>query len=506
MRTRSRQVYVVSDLHIGGVYPESPTLGDRGFRICTHVPELAAFVDALAERPTTGPAIELVVNGDFIDFLAERRDAPPEWSPFLASPAAAVAKLREIVARDRVLFDALAKLLARGHDLTFLLGNHDIELAMPQVRRALEDLLVTTGRTFRFVYDGEAYLVGDALVEHGNRYDAFNVVDHDRLRRFRSLLSRRQPVPAGYEFEAPAGSRMVAEVINPIKEQYKFVDLLKPEAEATVPLLLALEPGLRAKLARVVPIAAQAARHTLAADALPSHGGDISADAAGAGAPVGGDMGGGVDAGSATPSGATAEERRLAETLAQVLGPDTAEFVAALEAEAPRDQVGGDISSGLDALTTAVGFAGLLLGVGSLERRLPALLRAVRALQNDRTFDRDFEPPSVYTAAAERLAADGGFRYVVFGHTHLPRDLKLAGGARYLNSGTWADLVRFPQDILSGDEAVVRAKLREFCDDMARSRVGPYIAFQPTYVRLDVDESDRVARAELRDYAGPAEL
>ncbi|OGK92741.1 MAG: hypothetical protein A2X36_05235 [Elusimicrobia bacterium GWA2_69_24] len=501
--SRARQVYLISDLHIGGAYPESPHLGDRGFRICTRARELAQFVDVLAEKPIGAARIELVINGDFVDFLAERRAPPAEWSPFLARPGAAVETLREIVARDRPLFDALGKLLARGHRLTLVLGNHDIELALPQVRRALEDLLASDG--FRFLYDGEAYVIGDALIEHGNRYDEFNVVDHDRLREYRSLLSRRQPIGAEHEFEAPAGSRMVAEVINPIKERYKFVDLLKPEVDATIPLLLALEPGLRSKLARVLPIAAQASRHTLREDALPSRGGDISAAGALAAEPVGGDMGG---MHAPASSAADPEERRLDDALEKVLGAETGPFLSALETDSRLvDKVGGDIASGAEMLSGVAGLLSLLVsGSASLETRLPALLRAVRVLQTDRTFDRDFEAPSVYTRAAEQLARDGGFSHVIFGHTHLARDLPLASGARYLNSGTWADLLQFPKDILSGSQSDVRDKLRHFCEDAANSRLERYIVFTPTFVRLDVTGDGRVARAELLDYTGPESL
>lgn len=501
MKRRKRQVYVISDLHIGGAYPESSRLGDRGFRICTRVRELAAFIDALAAKPTGGAQVELVINGDFIDFLAERRAPPAEWSPFLARPEAAVDKLREIAARDRTLFDALARLVAQGHDLTLVLGNHDIELAIPQVRRALEALLGS--ERFRFLYDGEAYVIGDALIEHGNRYDAFNVVDHDRLRRFRSLLSRRQPVPAEHAFEAPAGSRMVAEVMNPIKERYPFVDLLKPEVEATIPLLLALEPGLRSKLARVIPIAAQAARHGMREAAMPSVGGDIRSAGSGAEAPVGGDMGG-LDV-RVPRTSQSAGERELGAALEKVLGAETESFLAALDdGSGPVDTAGGDIASGAEMLQSAAGLLSLLTsGARSIESRLPALLRAVRVLQNDRTFDRDFEAPSEYTRAAEQLAREGGFSHVVFGHTHLARDLMLANGTRYLNTGTWADLMQFPRDILSGPEGGVRERLREFCEDAAHSRLKRYIAFRPTFVRIDVNDDGCVTRAALLDYTGP---
>src|SRR5580698_7574360 len=98
----ARRVYVISDLHLGGVYSEKT--GGRGFRINTQVEKLAGFVHSLAAQPAE-PKIELIINGDMVDFLAERGAAPPYWTPFMYVPAAACAKLEAIVARDRTFFD-----------------------------------------------------------------------------------------------------------------------------------------------------------------------------------------------------------------------------------------------------------------------------------------------------------------------------------------------------------------------------------------------------------------
>jgi hypothetical protein len=107
----------------------------------------------------------------------------------------------------------------------------------------------------RFIYDGEAYAIGDALVEHGNRYDGWNAIDYDALRRVCSLQSRGQPIPSNLRLQPPAGSQLVAAVMNPIKRNYPFIDLLKPESTAAVPLLLALEPGSRKLIAQFAKLA-----------------------------------------------------------------------------------------------------------------------------------------------------------------------------------------------------------------------------------------------------------
>ena len=245
-------VYVISDLHLGGA--PGARASDRGFRICTQGDALAGFIEALAAQPTGpgAPRTELVINGDFVDFLAEE-DEPVAWTPLKEDPERARRLFERIVERNRPVFRALARLVERGHTLTVLIGNHDIELAFPAVRQALAAALgLGAGAPLRFLHDGEAYAVGDALIEHGNRYDGFNAVDFDALRRVRSIQSRGLPVPADRRLPPPPGSQLVAEVMNPLKQHYPFIDLLKPEAEAAVPLLLALAPGARRHIARVL--------------------------------------------------------------------------------------------------------------------------------------------------------------------------------------------------------------------------------------------------------------
>ncbi len=109
MEKPARQVFVISDLHVGGVYADSGDPQDRGFRISTQVPQLTAFVTALADKQPGEPAIELVINGDFVDFLAERDSSSAGWQPFVQDPQAAARKLEAIVERDSALFAALGR-------------------------------------------------------------------------------------------------------------------------------------------------------------------------------------------------------------------------------------------------------------------------------------------------------------------------------------------------------------------------------------------------------------
>lgn len=512
--------------------------------MCTRGDALGDFIARLAAQPHPG-SVELVINGDFVDFLAE--EGPDGFSPFTAEPAAAAAKLREIAAREAPVFAALGKLLGAGHRLTILLGNHDIELSLPEVRAELLRLLGAGGAArlgaLSFLYDGEGYAVGDALIEHGNRYDGFNVIDHDALRRVRSLQSRRQIVTEEDAFAPPAGSRLVCSVMNPIKKDYPFVDLLKPETEAVIPLLLALEPGYRKLLGQIASFLYEARKHEpvgarpvfrgeIGAFHAPAAGPVLRGDGAasrGAGPLIRGDISAAPPmAPPMAPPGAPRapspeEEGALVAALSAAMGSgEAAALLQDLDSEAPappaargpapapagvfRGDIGAvrSVAPAPSPWASALGFAQLLLGRRSeLGRRLPALRRALRALKEDRTFDVGTEK-ATYLRAAQELA-DGGFRYVVFGHTHLRKDLALSpawdGKARrYLNSGTWADLIRLPEAPLQDDDAAALAALEGFAEGLRRP--DQYVFFQPSYVRLDVGEDGLVREAALCEHDG----
>lgn len=490
MDVNGREVYLISDLHLGGAQPATADPNDRGFRICTHGPELARFVDALAAKP---PSVELIVNGDMVDFLAED-DGGAGWLAFTTDQDDAVRKLDSIIDRDKELFAAFGRFLERGHRLVVLLGNHDVELALPAVRQRFGERIGLTGRhNFHFIYDGEAYRIGRALIEHGNRYDAFNIVDYDGLRRLRSLLSRNQAVPADYAFAAPAGSHIVAEVMNPIKAQYRLIDLLKPENEAMIPVLMAIEPGYRKVLTKIAALGLQARKHKLAGPAMPSFAGDISAR---------GDSPFGDDSFASDISAAPPKPDALDTIMKERLGSEAAVVMAGAAANPFAEDI-----SARETIDRSWGLARMLLSSSreTFQARLPALLAAVRSVHTDSTFTRDAECFTEYLGAAKELAS-GGFDYVIFGHTHAARDVSLPGGARYLNLGTWADLIKFPSQILSGPAPAALDGLRAFVEDMSTGQLSAWTSFTPTYVKMVVGTDGAVREAALCDYTGPGAL
>lgn len=474
------EVFIISDLHVGGEYGRDPQA--RGFRINTRVKELTGFVnDVRLRAKQTHLETELVINGDFVDFLAEKSsDEKQPWRAFISDEAEAVDALSRIVERDQSLFTSIGELIRSGVSLTLLLGNHDLELSFPAVRQELRRHLgIGRSHPFQFIHDGEAYAIGEVLIEHGNRNDGWNTVDFDALRRRRSIASRHIPLYPDAQFYPPAGSSLVQQVMNPIKEDYPFIDLLKPESEAAIPLLLALEPGFARDIDRIeelVRLRSAAGEHVPRAPAIPSHVGDIGS--------------GGWKRES--PPGAVVEilERRLN-------GAARSQMLALIaEAEEEQRQTARQIAAG--GFRRALSFARMLF-TSDWTKRLPSLLDGFQQIQSERLFGRAEETDPLYFDAASELAR-GGFSTVVFGHTHYAKDLELNGGGKYLNTGTWADRMRLPDEVISGSNEQALSSLQKFAEAIREKDFKEYIEFEPTFAYVRLNAAGGVQAAVIRDY------
>jgi len=423
-------LFVISDLHLGG---------DTGFQICTARGRrrLAAFIRGLPGQLAPSQQANLVLAGDIVDFLAEQ-----PFAAFTPDDSAATAKLARIMDHGDTadIWLALRELVSAGHGLTLMLGNHDLELSLPGPRRLLHQRIGQRG--VEFLYDNQAFVRGPVLIEHGNRYDDWNVVPHDTLRAVRSALTRREAPPP---MRTVAGSELVVGVMNGLKRQYAFIDLLKPENEAALPLLAVLDPGSMFKLKQIVRLARQASRTRVPRDE--------------SGAP---------------------EERELISSEAEPPGAQQLQEAQALLG-ASDEEIGAreSLQSWWDVYQGA-----------RAEDRREQLRRLRKALQiyvreQHETFATDEESPR-YLRAAEALAKRG-FRAVVFGHTHLAKRVPMLGGAaRYLNTGTWAELMRIPDAVLS-DSAGGDAVLAEFVEALKDNQLGPWRTLVPTFARIDLD-------------------
>lgn len=465
---KKTRLFVISDLHLGGA-PASD--GKPAFQMCTERgrSELCRFIAYAAGQGAADRDVHLVIAGDIVDFLAEERAGG--FRPFTADDALAEAKLAAIIADTADVWEALRRFVASGAALTLLLGNHDLELSLPAPRRLLRQTL-GPGRV-DFVYDNQAFSLGRVLVEHGNRYDDWNAVPHDDLREVRSRLSRGEPA----EFDPVPGSRMVVELVNPTKAELAFVDLLKPEDAALLPFLALLAPNRFQQVSTTLKNRIRALRVRYGADQQPKDRnfvGNERAEAAAVGGPSG------------TGDGGDDVLFTLAEQLA----------------------AGGDA-----ALVSASGSFltrwRAKLADAYREKQLDLLLRALQAFPGAHrdAFDVGKEQAKYLKAATETVVR--GFDVVVYGHTHLAKRISLAGrksasgvaagsSALYLNSGTWADLMTVPPEILVNDDsAAARVRLRSFADDLASNRIERWRSLLPTFVRVEVGAKGEVEEAAL---------
>ncbi len=410
---RPTRVVVISDLHLGG--------GERP--MMSRPERLVRFLATLPDRLAADESLHLVVAGDMVDFLATE-----PWRPFTADPVEAVAKL-ESTARDRrfaPIFAELAKLAAAGTPIDVLLGNHDLEEALPQVGEALLRILGAGPRQVVLHPDGRALRLGGLLVEHGNRYDGANANDLQDLRAIASALSRFET--PSHHLDPSPGSRLVAEVLNPIKRRYPFVDLLKPQGELTALLLFAFEPSLARHVEHIASILRGARLH--GADRRSTHH-------------------------------ARSQIEHHDDELAAAFGQSYATL------RAPHGHV--PLHDWLDLVVERdhSGIAARLeRGEPVPHHQLQAIRLALhRLLLDDRSAAPDGPVGHQGEEAARILAASGGvIETVVMGHTHLARHVGPADRAGYVNTGTWADVVRVPKAAME-DDGALQAFLLELHED-----------------------------------------
>jgi UDP-2,3-diacylglucosamine pyrophosphatase LpxH len=176
---------ILSDIHVTTAEPRDPRRP-----LWKRYKQADFFVDAdlarmLAEaRATTSGPLELILNGDIFDFDAVTQLPGADegfavnWLERLrglhaAEPKSAW-KLRRILDEHPLFVDALRDWLAAGHELVFVVGNHDLELLWPAAQAVLRERLggAEAGARLR-ICDWFTLSGGDTLVEHGHQYDAY---------------------------------------------------------------------------------------------------------------------------------------------------------------------------------------------------------------------------------------------------------------------------------------------------------------------------------------------
>lgn len=193
---RAEHTIVVSDIHLADAEPPHPRnpywkrfkrpahFVDRSFR---------AFL-AHIQTQARGP-IELVFNGDIFDFdsviklpqspaeIPVGENDPPfrlSWIERLRGMSSEEPKsrfkIRTILEDHSILVEALREFLVAGNRAVFVIGNHDVEVHWPSVRKDIVELLALPAEARERVRFCEWFYVSnrDTLIEHGHQYDGYS--------------------------------------------------------------------------------------------------------------------------------------------------------------------------------------------------------------------------------------------------------------------------------------------------------------------------------------------
>jgi UDP-2,3-diacylglucosamine pyrophosphatase LpxH len=227
-------VYLISDLHLasgreaatGEWHPLEDFQADEAF---------CAFLDHLTAEAGGTPA-ELIIAGDFIDFpqiLPELGLTSPlsargtTQAESLERARVALGQRPELASGHPAVFARLRQLLADGHSVTILVGNHDIDLLWPDVWALLFDAIYPPGaagtlrrevfsRTYGSAERGRIY------VEHGHERDPENYFGNQMAEPFGDDGTGTLRLKRCY------GTLFVDKVYNLLERDRWFIDNVKP--------------------------------------------------------------------------------------------------------------------------------------------------------------------------------------------------------------------------------------------------------------------------------------
>lgn len=220
----------ISDLHVG-----AGVLDDCDAELES---SLVRFINDLGANRGS---VELVINGDFLDFAQAPPWAGPELEsmsptgiPLCFTENQSLAKLDAIRASHPTVFEALAAFLAvdAQNRLVILPGNHDADFFWPQVRARFAAAFPERARSrlhfhLERVYRPPAF--PNVWIEHGHQYDPVNRfrVDEDECWSLRTppIFLDNDVCLRLYEC---TGTGFLIKFLNRLDAAYPFVDNVKP--------------------------------------------------------------------------------------------------------------------------------------------------------------------------------------------------------------------------------------------------------------------------------------
>ncbi len=385
---------VVSDLHVGDGTPGGGHFFEQ---------QQEALEGLLAASGPDGPLgaapqVELILNGDSFDFLL----VLPEPDRVRTDAAYGLLKVERVSAAHPRFFGALRRFLeAPGRQMTFTIGNHDLELCYARVRDRIRQAIGAQAGQVRFCLSRAYEPFPGVTIEHGCQYDLWNSIG-ELWEGFWPVLGllddgRQNTTAEPGSLPLPWGTRYTYHAFWAARQRYpyfaEFIPLPTGLSMLALLCLIAPEvvleglPRTAALLAHPVPVPS--------VEEIPGQGND------------------------AAPLFAAA-----APTLVALQREVAAQSGAALSTRAE-----ARIQAAQQALYEALDG--------------PSPLDALKVIFPE-TSDRSTNLVEQDSRARGMLLRDEGLRVALTGHTHLEGTLRLPGGKLLVDTGTWINRLYLP--------------------------------------------------------------
>jgi len=418
-------------VHLGAdlVQHAAPWTAERLDRVPEIDHKLAGLLDHYRAHAEPGRPWKLVLAGDFVDFIGMSIAPRPETD--LGRPLTedekvfglgsardrAGLKMRRVAERHDLVFRKLAEFIDAGHSLVVIRGNHDVEFYFPDAREAFVEALrarrapdaMHSDEDFEGHVEFRAWLyyVENVLyVEHGHQYDENCAHPH-----VLAPLSPEDPRHIDYSF----ADILLRYIVRPTRglgteghEDRAMIDYLRLFAR----LGIIGGPLMAYRFFRsIVRLFRKWRAH----------------------------------AGARARGIREAHERRLHQVADRFrLNVDTLRAIGSLSAT-PITTRALMIMRGvfLDGMLAIVASVLLVSGLSASDGVHAALIVPVALLSGLGIYlwmksVRVFDPNESLLKGARHIAEKLPARYVVMGHTHIPRIERVAEGTDYVNIGMWS--------------------------------------------------------------------
>lgn len=208
---------VVSDFHLGkgDFHPNGLPNTMEDFHQDERFRELLLFYSR-GEGRDGAKDVELVINGDFLDYLAVDVNGRFIDAMFEAD---AVAATQAICAGHPEVIEGLREFgRTEGCRIRYQMGNHDPAVVWPEVQESLRNIL---GVPIQFGFDD--YSFDDVRIEHGHQREVIHQFDQQQLILPPGVLNRPAPI-----LNMPFGCFFVTQFVNDLRMRRHYIGQVVP--------------------------------------------------------------------------------------------------------------------------------------------------------------------------------------------------------------------------------------------------------------------------------------